>query len=118
MLDKNKLTKAFKEMRKEHLFARQNFQCCRSCGLAAINEEKEVGAGKIGYVFYHQQDAQNLNDGKNLYMAFGALVDKDENRNDRAVQVGVRVVQILERNGVRTNWDGSIGSRIMVVATQ
>ena len=52
---KEKLNLFFKEMRKKGYFAKQKFQCCQTCGWSAIPKEKKDKA-----VFYHEQDAENL----------------------------------------------------------
>ncbi len=54
-MDKSKLTNAFKELRKEGYFAKQNFLCCQSCGWAAMSDKESEKA-----VFYHQQDNDDL----------------------------------------------------------
>jgi len=56
MTTKEKITKAFKEIRKNGYFARQNFLCCQSCGWASIPEQKVEKA-----VFYHRQDNESFN---------------------------------------------------------
>lgn len=52
---RNLLTAAFKTLRSEGYFARQNFWCCQSCGWNAIPEHKSSNA-----VFYHRQDRARL----------------------------------------------------------
>jgi hypothetical protein len=58
---KNKLTIAFRNLRKVGYIAKQNFWCCQTCGWAAI-EEKNPDVKKV--IFYHHQDADDIPYGK------------------------------------------------------
>lgn len=104
------LTKAFKELRKQKIFARQNFWCCQSCACADI--DTSVDKQKyIGYVYYHQQDGQSKKEGKNFFLAFGSINDDDK----ISQEVGQKIVDTLIKHGVITCWNGNTGTRIMVV---
>jgi len=115
------LNNAFKELRKEGLFARQNLADCQSCAIEQIDEEKEVAKGKWGYVFYHGQDNDRKKEGDNFSIAFGHLrltkKDRKENNYDdsKAIIVGIKVMQILERNGIKVDWNGKVERRIEVL---
>ena len=50
---KGKINNMFKLLRRKGYIARQNFNCCSSCGWAEIGEVEKA-------VFYHRQDAENL----------------------------------------------------------
>ena len=69
LMMKERLTLAFKEMRNQGLFARQNLPCCCTCSLAEISRRLEKQKllrnprlRKVinGYVFFHRQDAAAL----------------------------------------------------------
>jgi hypothetical protein len=90
------LTKAFSKLRQAGFFARQNFQCCQSCGCAAIPE------GVENYVFYHSQDREDLRESGSCYLAFGGD--------------GHKIVKVLNEAGVRTEWNGSDSQRIRMFA--
>ena len=60
---KAKLTVAFRALRRAGYFARQRWQCCMSCGFAAVPE------GKDKVVFYHAQDSQRMYEGA-VYLAW------------------------------------------------
>lgn len=57
---RQRIRHAFCSMRKERLFARQNYRCCQSCGWAAasreLEEQRTKGMAIEGVCFYHQQD--------------------------------------------------------------
>ena len=80
MNKKANLNQAFKELRKLGYFARQNFMCCQSCAWAAV----PMDAKKV--VFYHKQDADQLNETGECCLAWSG--DRDE------------IAEVLERNGV------------------
>lgn len=88
------LTIAFKDLRKKGYFARMNFLCCQSCAWKAVPQDAE----KV--VFYHDQDADNLKEGMDLYLAWSG--DANE------------IINILSRRGLICEWNGDAGKRIMV----
>lgn len=92
------VTKAFKALRKSGYFARQNFACCQSCGLA------ELPDGTANYVFYHSQDSDDLKESGTCHLAWGGD--------------GAEIVKILNANGVKTEWNGSPDVRIKMLCRQ
>jgi len=96
MTTKQKITKAFRDLRKEGYFARQNFWCCQSCGWAAIPEEKSEKA-----VFYHRQDNEGFIKGDDLNLAWCGD--------------GNLIKSILEKNELEVEWDGTNEKRIIVI---
>ncbi len=93
----NSLNAAFKELRKFGYFARQNFMCCQNCGWHAIPDGKSEKA-----VFFHQQDNEDKKEGKPFFLAWSGD--------------GQQICDILNRNGVVTQWNGSESVRIEVVS--
>lgn len=94
---KEKLTKAFRALRKVGYIARQNFWCCQSCALSALNALPDEC---VKYVFYHKQDADNLRDNGACYLAWGGD--------------GEQIVSILKEAGIAVEWDGNSATRIKV----
>ena len=98
MTTKDKVNKAFLELRKIGYFAEQNFSCCQNCGWAEVPEDAE----KV--VFYHAQDNEAWNgDGEldhDLYLAWSG--DANE------------IMSCFE--GVNMNWDGNEHTRIKILA--
>lgn len=112
--DCDRLDAAFSALEAEGVIARQNFSCCGTCGSAEIWDEVDAaraqGRPGHGYAFYHQQDTESAVEGYGIYLNYGS----SEEGPQAAVAVGRRVVEQLEKHGLRTDWDGSIEKRIGV----
>ncbi|MGW7294341.1 DUF6891 domain-containing protein [Streptomyces xiamenensis] len=96
------LTRAFAELEAAGITARENFACCRACGLAEIG-----GAGgpdARGFVFL---TSEPYRDASLLYGGFDGSA-----RTTAAI--GREVVAGLERQGLSVVWDGDPGSAITV----
>jgi hypothetical protein len=91
---KDKINKAFRALRKAGYVAHQNWQCCQSCGCAALPD------GCKKYVFYHSQDADNLRKRGSVHLAW----DGD----------GTEIATILQKNGLKVNWNGSRDKRMEI----
>lgn len=92
---KEKLTEAFKLLRKQGYFAKQNFKCCQGCACAAIPAEK-----RDKYVFFHKQDNEGLQSKGKVYLAWNGE--------------GSEIVKTLNSVGLFTNWSGENFQRIQV----
>lgn len=153
--DYTRLASAFDTLTSRGVVARMNFTCCQTCGLAEIDDERTpVPAGghggqeghgahggyggfrEWGFTYFHQQDAERLADGGDLFLAFGTfgpLEDSDPALLARArtgdpaartavmdassVRAGAVVVDALRSAGLSVTWDGSVGRRIAVTIT-
>ncbi|WP_017596722.1 DUF6891 domain-containing protein, partial [Nocardiopsis potens] len=73
--DNDRLSAAFAALDEAGITARQNFTCCRSCGLSEIGGERE---GARGFVFYHSQDTEAAAAGAGLYLAYGGFDGSEE----------------------------------------
>lgn len=96
----DKLTAAFRELRKRGFFARRNFWCCQSCGWSAVPATNRLGHPFAGVVFYHAQDAEQLEKSGECYLAWSGD--------------GHQIVRILNQFGINTEWDGEKATRILV----
>jgi hypothetical protein len=94
-VDKGKITNAFKELRKLGYFARQNFLCCQTCAWYAVPDEKAEKA-----VFYHNQDNSRLINEGSCNLAWAGD--------------GNEIVSVLNKHGIKTEWDGSDSKRIVI----
>lgn len=94
---KTLLTVAFRELRKLGYFARQNFLCCQTCAWADVPDDKANKA-----VFYHRQDADDLEKRGRCYLAWSGD--------------GNEIVSVLQKHGLKTEWDGKETTRILVFA--
>lgn len=115
------LGEAFKRMRKAGLLARQRFECCGSCAGYAMAERATelVDKGKrdriMGSVFYHRQDAADLDDRGFVYLAYGPLeTAKHGTVGKPTEEVGKMVTRILAEVGLAFEWDGNPNTRILV----
>ena len=91
-----KLSNAFRELRKEGYFAKQNFWCCQSCGWAAIPDDQSEKA-----VFYHNQDNESKREGKSFCLAWSGD--------------GNFICDILRKHGIEVQWEGTSDRRIEVL---
>jgi len=112
--DCDRLEAAFAALEAGGIVMRQNFTCCGSCGSAEIWDEVEAfegsGAKAYGYGFYHMQDTDNAVEGGGVYLNYGACEEGEE----PALATGRAIVAEVERHGLKTDWDGSLGRRIKV----
>lgn len=77
---KENLNNAFKELRKLGYYAKQNFQCCQTCGWAAVPEDKD----KV--VFYNAQGLECLMDTGECCLYWAGDIDE--------------IATVLEKHGV------------------
>ena len=99
---------------------RMNFSCCGTCAPGEMVAEVGLGGPKVGYVYFHSQDAEAIVD-ENLFLGYGSL--RDFSRGDgwdeeayaaAAVAVGNHVVDVLRDHGLTVVWDGTLTKRIRV----
>jgi Domain of unknown function (DUF6891) len=104
-----RIAKAFAVLRKKGYFAEMHFQCCQSCGWAAVPD----GQDKV--VFYHDQDG----------FAFGEQDGDEHGDNNRGTLVhplyvawsgdAEEIIETLSQQGLETEWDGSLDTRIAIL---
>lgn len=117
------ITKAFNLMNERGLIARENYECCQSCGGYAITVEAEkmIDEGKPkdeikGCCFYHEQDMDNRCDGGEFYLAYGLMESGKHGYIGLSnEEVGRIVTACLTEVGVEFEWDGDGGTRIKVL---
>jgi hypothetical protein len=96
---KTSLNAGFAELRKRGYFAKQNWQCCQSCGVRAIPDDV------TDYVFYHNQDAERLAEADEVHLNWGCNVSN-----------GHEIAKVFRGNGLAVDWDGTDHRRIHVKA--
>jgi len=106
--DSDRLTDAFRALDAAGIVAREDFTCCRSCGVNDIGAEVPDGSPAHGYVFYHEQDAGRAAVGGSLWLAFGMF---DQQSSARA---GEQIAAALRAEGLQVDWNGSPDQRIQV----
>ncbi|MFI7409924.1 DUF6891 domain-containing protein [Streptomyces sp. NPDC049627] len=98
--DPERLTSAFLVLDAAGITARENFTCCRGCGMAEIGAEREDARG---FVFFHQQGTEHAAGGHGLSLYYGGFDGSEET----TAAVGQEVVAALAGAGLSTQWDGS-----------
>lgn len=107
MTDREKITKAFKELRKKGWFARKNFWCCQSCGCAAIPTEY-----KDKFVFYHNQDNAAMKGRRSARV--GNICEGGMYMTHGQGGEGKEVCDALIAAGLNVKWDETNNTRILV----
>jgi hypothetical protein len=91
-----RLLAAFDQLREDGYFAEPDWQCCQSCGLAALPDDADE------YIFFHDQDADDLRRGNSCFLSWGGNP--------------VHIIKRLEEAGLVVDWDGSDKVRLQVRA--
>jgi len=110
---KKLLKQAFSSLRKNKIAARMNFLCCCSCGgsvLSDIIKENKLD----GYVFYHHQNKDSLQEDGDVYLHFSGCDDSTE----KTAAIGRKVDEILNEVGLPTKWDGTSNTCILVEGSE
>jgi hypothetical protein len=71
----------------------------------------EAGPERHGFCFFHRQDAWSAIEGHGLMLAFGSLRSEEP---AATAQIGRLAVEALAAAGLRVQWDGSPGTRIVL----
>lgn len=115
--DTDRLIAAFAELCQLNIIALHNAGYTTSDGEYYVVEvEKQLGEQRRisdGYCFYHEQDLARALDleSPSLYIAF----QKVDNSDDKVtVQVGQKVVEVLQRHGFHVEWNGRATSKIQI----
>jgi hypothetical protein len=121
MTDREKLRRAFRQLRSEGYLARMNFWCCSTCGSYDLAEQAdqmaEEGEPPKGAVFWHQQsDERAFKDGSedlsdDLYMAHGLFT---AGGIDTDTASSMRIVEVLREYDLNVEWDGNMMQTIVV----
>ncbi|WP_406446041.1 hypothetical protein OHB14_43490 [Streptomyces sp. NBC_01613] len=105
--DPERLALAFGALEETGITARENFTCCRGCGLTEIGAERE---GARGFVFFHQQVTEQAAEGHGLALHYGGF----DGSARTTTAVGQEVVAALTAAGLSTQWDGNPDKAIEV----
>ncbi|MER7736261.1 hypothetical protein ABTX80_35870 [Streptomyces erythrochromogenes] len=106
--DPERVTRAFAALEASGITARENFTCCRGCGLGEIRGDGEEDAR--GFVFFHRQAAEGAAAGGDLFLMYGGF-EPDE---DLTVSVGREVTAALDAEGLCWTWSGAAHDAIQV----
>ncbi|KOG39191.1 DUF6891 domain-containing protein [Streptomyces resistomycificus] len=108
--DPDRLERAFAALEGEGVVAREDFTCCRSCGMAEIGAEADGRDGVRGFVFFHQQGTRAAAEGHGLSLYYGGFDDSEAT----TTAVGHQVVAALTAAGLSARWDGDPAKAIDV----
>jgi hypothetical protein len=108
--DPDRLEQAFGALEHDGIVARENFTCCRGCGMTEIGAEADGKPGARGFVFFHYQGTRGAAEGHGLSLYYGGFDGSEE--TTRAV--GHEVVTALTAAGLSTQWDGDPGKAVEV----
>lgn len=115
---KERIRKAFKELRTDHrIEAHMNWQCCNTCGCAALTGTPQT---HDGYVFYHHQNLDafdkygDINKDDRLWLCFWRHGESEEHEQ-RCIRVGDTIVNVLHKHGLRTEWNRTTATKIAVI---
>ena len=97
--DPDRLTRAFEALDASGITSRENFACCRGCGLAEIGAEREDARG---FVFFHDQVTEHAVAGYGLALHYGAFDGSAETTS----AVGQEILAALRGAGLSADWDG------------
>jgi hypothetical protein len=89
-----KLDLFFSKLNEKGYCAKQDLGDCQTCGLAEL--PKDV----TKYVFYHNQDTENLCERKSCYLTWGGN--------------GNEIVEIAKETNIKVEWDGKNETRILI----
>ncbi|WP_405799839.1 DUF6891 domain-containing protein [Streptomyces sp. NBC_01506] len=110
--DPERIAAVFAGLDTRGIVARENFTCCRSCGLAEIGAESEAGDTEAvrGFVFFHAQGTERVAAGGGLSLYYGGFDGSEET----TTAVGREVAAALTDAGLAVKWDGEPGTAIEV----
>lgn len=122
--DRERLTIAFRALRKIGYFARQRFWCCQSCGWSAVPEDQTDRVA-----FYHKQDANAFDRFGNITNEIRRVYDAQTETYSRIIDPGVLylawsgdpavIMKALADAGLPSLFDGvAAGTRIAVLTAQ
>lgn len=106
--DPERLAEAFTNLEESGIVAREDFACCRNCGLGEIGAE--ASPGTTGFVFFHYQCTEHAAAGRGLSLYYGGF----DSSEDTTIAVGHQVVAALAEAGLSTRWNGSPDAAIEV----
>ncbi|MFD3520211.1 DUF6891 domain-containing protein [Streptomyces sp. NPDC058653] len=108
--DPERITSVFAELDARGVVARENFTCCRSCGLSEIGAEPDNPGSVRGFVFFHTQGTEAVAAGGGLSLYYGGF----DGSETTTTAIGHEVTTALGSAGLSVRWDGSPGSAIEV----
>ncbi|MFJ3230165.1 DUF6891 domain-containing protein [Streptomyces sp. NPDC086787] len=98
--DPERVALAFGALEETGITARENFTCCRGCGMTEVGAERDDARG---FVFFHQQVTEIAANGHGLSLYYGGF----DGSAETTTAVGREVVAALTAAGLSAMWDGN-----------
>lgn len=113
---RERVRKAFVELRKKNILARMNFMCCQSCAGYQLGDDAKKRNAK-GWVFWHNQDEDSFQRNHTLFIAFTGVDESGAKpkKANKTVTIGRELYDALKAQGLYVDWNGSKDRRIEVV---
>jgi hypothetical protein len=112
--DCDHLDRAFETLKRQGVIALHMAGLTQTDGLEEVEDAYREAGGKnskyAGHCFYTEQDQGLALDGGGLHIGIGHLSGDDA----KGVEVGQMVRAALEREGLKVEWDGTIGRRLLI----
>ncbi|WP_299890231.1 hypothetical protein [uncultured Lacinutrix sp.] len=113
--DFERLVKVFDQLNKEKIVSlhkaghtrQDSEEDCREI----IEELEAIGIKAKGYCYYHSQDLERaIEDNGMLFIGY----DSNEQNDGIAFEIANRIIELLKENGFKTEWNGSLDTRIEI----
>ena len=112
--DFDRLKKCFDDLSKEKIVAIHNAGYTLNEGIEdsfqIFYHLQDKKLKPEGFCFYHFQDIEEAIEYDSLFLAFGDF----ENSEEKALENGKKIVDVLGKNGFTTIWDENINKRIKI----
>ncbi|MDO5077175.1 hypothetical protein [Corynebacterium sp.] len=110
------ITQAFAELEELGVIAKENFACCQTCGHDEILLQVRDPQQWKGYVFFHQQDAEDIFETGEGALAFGHAPGGTD--LDIAELINGTILPVLHKHHITATWNGSPRTRILLSGVQ
>ncbi|WP_025125159.1 DUF6891 domain-containing protein [Myroides odoratimimus] len=113
-----KLVKAFDQLVDQHIIALHYAGYTIDDGYYEVDQIEEQlqakGKKSKGICFYNEQDLQRAFREKDPYLTL-AFQDMHSEKEEDSISVGKKIVQTLQENGFKTEWDGTATQKITIL---
>ncbi|APT91630.1 hypothetical protein CPHO_00320 [Corynebacterium phocae] len=125
----SRLSAAFQELKDRGVLALGDFSCCGTCGSGEAHDLM-LERGMDGYVYFHEQDTDDLIDSGETYLGYGLNLPKryteeewEALSEDAATRIYTELCRsmaedtltpVFERHGIDFHWDGDLSVRMHI----
>lgn len=108
---KERVKIAFRNLRRFSYVCRMNFTDCSSCATSELDVYLKKHPEKMGAVYYHHRNEDDLQHGKILYLSYFRRVYNSEADQMLANDIVIE----LKAAGLNVLWDGSPSTKIGIL---